>query len=73
MLYAKDLKHELRVRGMPDMDLTCNIHDDGFLAVFISDGSITGFTFWDKVSGLVVSIAEYCSAEWRANSGGLFF
>lgn len=47
--YTLDLKHELRVRGMPDMDLTCNIHDDGFLAVFISNCSSTGFTLQAEI------------------------
>lgn len=42
--FTLDLKHELRVRGMPDMDLRCNVHEDGYLTVWIWNCSKTGFT-----------------------------
>lgn len=47
--YTLDLKHELRVRGMPDMDLRCNVHEDGYLTVFIWNCSKTGFTLQAEI------------------------
>lgn len=42
--YITTLRRRLREKGLPEMDLTCNFHDDGDLVVFISDCSMTGFT-----------------------------
>mgnify|MGYP000719463435 CR=1 FL=1 len=42
--YAQELLHELRVRGIPKMDLRINIHNDGDLEVGIYNCSMTDFT-----------------------------